>query len=373
MEYTLYPEKYIHLHADCKVVPGAGRSAIYDLSCNEIVLLPNAYDEVLQQFKTCRIQELMSLYASETEREFLDELICFLDQNQMIILLDDTSCFPELSESWDFPGRIQNAVIDYKDTDHDLEKIIEQLDTLGCQHIQIRAFGPAFTLEKLSAAVPHLYHTAIKSAEVIILKERDIAITRYTAFMEEQPILASLTLHGDEEEKLITIDYNHKAKNNPGIEREIRRTRQKLSSALHCGKISSNLLSAPETALFMELKLYNGCLNRKIAIDTEGNIRNCPSMQVGYGNIKEQTLLQAVDQTAFREVWGVNKDKIDTCKVCEFRYACSDCRAYVEEPEDPYSKPLKCGYDPYQCTWEDWSSHPMKQKGILFYGMQTII
>src|SRR6218665_3864079 len=109
MDYTLHPEKYIHLHADCKVVSGAVRSAIYDLSCNEIVLLPNIYDEVLQQLKTHRIKELMALYASEAEREFLDELIIFLDQNQMIILLDDTSCFPEISEHWDFPGQIQNA------------------------------------------------------------------------------------------------------------------------------------------------------------------------------------------------------------------------------------------------------------------------
>jgi hypothetical protein len=38
-----------------------------------------------------------------------------------------------------------------------------------------------------------------------------------------------------------------------------------------------------------------------------------------------------------------------------------------------YSKPLKCGYNPYTCEWEEWSTHPMKQKAIEYYGMQELV
>jgi hypothetical protein len=48
---------------------------------------------------------------------------------------------------------------------------------------------------------------------------------------------------------------------------------------------------------------------------------------------------------------------------------CSDCRAYVENPNDLYSKPLKCGYDPYTTKWEEWSTHPLKQDAINYYGL----
>ena len=69
----------------------------------------------------------------------------------------------------------------------------------------------------------------------------------------------------------------------------------------------------------------------------------------------------------FKKVWSVNKDQIKICRDCEFRYMCSDCRAYTEDPKDIYSKPLKCGYDPYTNKGEDWSTNPLKQKTFEFY------
>jgi len=39
------------------------------------------------------------------------------------------------------------------------------------------------------------------------------------------------------------------------------------------------------------------------------------------------------------------------CKDCEFRYVCTDCRAYRADAEDLYSKRARCSYDPYTATW----------------------
>lgn len=61
------------------------------------------------------------------------------------------------------------------------------------------------------------------------------------------------------------------------------------------------------------------------------------------------------------------------CKDCEFRYICTDCRAYVEDPDDILSKPLKCGYNPYTGEWSEWSTNPLKQKAIDFYGMNNFV
>jgi hypothetical protein len=38
-----------------------------------------------------------------------------------------------------------------------------------------------------------------------------------------------------------------------------------------------------------------------------------------------------------------------------------------------YSKPLKCGYNPYTCEWEEWSTNPLKQKAIDYYGMREVL
>ena len=111
----------------------------------------------------------------------------------------------------------------------------------------------------------------------------------------------------------------------------------------------------------------------KVSVDQNGNIKNCPSMKETFGNIKDTTLSEAIEKPGFKKYWDINKDKIHVCKDCEFRYICTDCRAYVEDPEDILSKPLKCGYNPYTGEWSEWSTNPLKQKAIDFYGMRDLV
>lgn len=139
-----------------------------------------------------------------------------------------------------------------------------------------------------------------------------------------------------------------------------------------CGQCNMNLFNSSEL-FYTESLHHNSCLNRKISIDAEGNIKNCPSMPESFGNIKDTTLAEAIEKPGFKKYWNITKDQIAVCKDCEFRYICTDCRAYKEDPDDDYSKPLKCGYDPYTGVWSEWSKNPLKQKAIQYYGMEEII
>ena len=119
-------------------------------------------------------------------------------------------------------------------------------------------------------------------------------------------------------------------------------------------------------------------LHKKISIDVDGNIRNCPSMPQSFGNIKDTTLEEALEHPDFKKYWNLTKDHIEVCKDCEFRYICTDCRAYTERTHTnaeglDISKPLKCGYNPYTGEWEEWSTNPLKEKAIEFYGMEDLV
>ena len=57
-------------------------------------------------------------------------------------------------------------------------------------------------------------------------------------------------------------------------------------------------------------------------------------------------------------------------KIANIDEVAIDCRAYVEDPEDILSKPLKCGFNPYT---GEWSTNPLKQKAINFYGMREMV
>lgn len=85
-------------------------------------------------------------------------------------------------------------------------------------------------------------------------------------------------------------------------------------------------------------------------------------MSNSFGNIKNQSLEDIVKESEFRKLWSITKDEIKTCRSCKFRYACPDCRVFIEEKEDLFSKPLKCGYDPYTGQWEDWNKNKFKVK-----------
>jgi SPASM domain peptide maturase of grasp-with-spasm system len=103
--------------------------------------------------------------------------------------------------------------------------------------------------------------------------------------------------------------------------------------------------------MFTESQRHNSCLNRKLSVDARGEIRNCPSMERSFGNVRDTSLHSALLHRDFRELWALNKDQVEVCKDCEFRYICVDCRAYIVNPDDRHSKPAKCGYDPYTATW----------------------
>ena len=117
-------------------------------------------------------------------------------------------------------------------------------------------------------------------------------------------------------------------------------------------------------SFYSESQAHNTCLNRKLCIDADGNIKNCPNMPQTYGNIKDTTLSQSIEKQGFKDCWYICKDKIDVCKDCEFRHICTDCRAFIKDPQNIYSQPAKCGYNPYICLWQGQDGYvPVEECG----------
>lgn len=120
-----------------------------------------------------------------------------------------------------------------------------------------------------------------------------------------------------------------------------------------CGYIGSDIFSL-NIETISESQNYNTCLNRKLSVDINGSIKNCPSILESFGNINDvspEELVDVVKSKLFQKYWRIKKDDIKICRDCEFRHICTDCRVYREDEEDIYSKPLKCGYNPYIAKW----------------------
>ena len=94
---------------------------------------------------------------------------------------------------------------------------------------------------------------------------------------------------------------------------------------------------------------FNPCLGNKVSVDIGGEIKCCLWSDEILGNIKTDDLKDMIIRGKFDFYWELSKRKIESCKDCELRHACDDCRVYaIKQSGHINAKPAYCDYDPYK-------------------------
>ncbi|MBK7589663.1 MAG: grasp-with-spasm system SPASM domain peptide maturase [Bacteroidetes bacterium] len=236
------------------------------------------------------------------------------------------------------------------------------LNAINCSHLQI-IFQSKLTKSELDFIANKFDNTEFRSIEIYFEYTKSNADFEWQEFFIKFKRISLIIMFCSPDDKILYFLDGHCIVNY---------LVQPSGKPISCGRVSTAYFQA-NTSLFTESQHHNTCLNRKISIDINGDIKNCPSMAKSYGNIRDTKLIDVVNNPEFQKVWHIKKDEITKCRDCEFRHICTDCRAYIENPEDQYSAPLKCGYNPYTCEWEEWSTNPLKQQAIDYYGMREIV
>lgn len=89
-----------------------------------------------------------------------------------------------------------------------------------------------------------------------------------------------------------------------------------------------------------------------MGIDVNGQIKNCPSSSRSFGQIDDKNLKEVIFDDEFKKLGIIKKEDVKVCSDCEFRSICSDCRIYIDNPNDLHSRPAKCDYNPYISKWK---------------------
>lgn len=341
---TLMNLNYFMLFACCIPVRGASRSIICDLQRGTYKLIPNGLYEILTVYRNKSIREIKAVCGSEYD-DIIDEYFRFLEENEFGLWFDQLDeGFIDIDLRWSRPEMITNAILDFNEyTLYDTQSVFSQLDDLGCKAVQMRFFSD-HSIRGIKDILDCTKSGKLRGIELIIKSNHEIAsIENLKSLALLFPRIKYILVHSADEENEVFVDATQVS---------IVYTRQVVNSAMHCGQISPYyFVSNIET--FTEGQQFNSCLNRKISVDVEGNIKNCPSMEHDYGNVSQTALAAALMQKNFKKYWNINKDQIKVCKDCEFRYICTDCRAFIQNENDLYSKPSKCLYDPYAATWRN--------------------
>jgi SPASM domain peptide maturase of grasp-with-spasm system len=347
-----------------KIVEGAKNGLLIDTQKFKYFIINKPYLNALRILKTHSIGELYCQCPVNEQiviKEFIND-VCNKELGFLTSSPDKFSgCDSLIGQSEFFYGPVDNAIIEIFGTLGAVlrDRIFELVD-IGCRAVELRFIGYVDYCELEN--VFQLFARSTVSAINLCLP--------FQTWMKDFNILnqfcrMNLRIH------LMVIHnspFNKSFETNTHVIHYI----QDKINELSCGSITKDSFSC-NTFFFFESTISNSCLHKKLSIDRHGNIKNCPSMPESYGNIKDTTLAEAIEKPGFKKYWDMNKDKIHVCKDCEFRYICTDCRAYVEDPEDILSKPLKCGYNPYTGEWSEWSTNPLKQKAIDFYGMREMV
>ncbi|MEM6719221.1 MAG: grasp-with-spasm system SPASM domain peptide maturase [Bacteroidota bacterium] len=346
------------LFSNCLLVKGDQRSTICDIQRNDFALIPNEMYEVLLFLENHSINETIKHYG-EDNKEIIEEYLDYIEENEYGFYCSELekSNFPKIDTIFKSYHKISNFILELREVDREyLTPIFNQLHELECHSLHI------------------LLHTDLQIEDIQIINTlsrnsslRSIEITtRYYSNIEEFLPLINKTPNKIVQFILFDCEKDSILEYGEPFLFKVIKTKKPIIDCRSCGNISLDYMVVNKDKVFESLS-YNSCLNKKMGIDFDGNIKNCPSMQTDYGNINNTSLSEVLKNEKFTKLWTIKKDEIKVCQDCEFRHVCTDCRAYIEDPNDIFSKPLKCGYDPYTNEWSDWSQNPLKQTAITEY------
>lgn len=328
------------LFACCIPVDGARRSVVCDIQRGNFRFISNILFEILTVHKDKPLDEIKAAYENEHDED-IDSYFNFLEEHDFGFWCENPQEFPDLDLTFRQSSEITNAIIDVNEEScHDFQSLSAQLDTLGCEAVQVRIFHET-SADYLRSIADAFSTGRLNTLEFIARYSADLNYRNLSHICQHYQRVHNVIIH--------SAPFTKKT-NAKGIATPIIYTGETIKDHSFCGAVHPTyfVVNIPG---FLESKHVNNCLSRKIGIDADGNIKNCPSMKTSYGNTRDTPLKQAIAMEGFRSSWNTTKDHVNICKDCEFRYICPDCRVYTENGE-PLGKPAKCKYDPYTASWQ---------------------
>lgn len=330
----------LHIYNNCILTKGILRGTIIDLYRKKIEFIPNELIDLLEKYKGSKIR---CIYKN-TDMKYhtiLDEYFEFLLQNEFIYVSETNESFLTINTNFESPKKILSSIIDLNpESTYNIHSTIKKITDLNCHNLQIRFYHYNLSLKFLDTILSYTNNTVLRNVELLLPYNKK-NIDSFKQLISKYNRIYTIIFHS----------YDQKDKVEENELHQFIYTSNKIDSCSFCGYISPFYFDFTHYGVLIG-KNYNSCLYKKIAIDVNGYIKNCPSLNKNFGHIDNITnLYSIIDSASFQKYWGITKNKIETCKSCEFRTICTDCRAYIEDPNNIYSKPKKCSYDPSQANW----------------------
>ncbi|QNK62321.1 hypothetical protein H7F33_17525 [Pedobacter sp. PAMC26386] len=315
---------YLKLYAHNIAVKGSEQSAIYNLQEQKITLIPNILYELILTLESQPVKVIRDQY-NEENMIFFDRYVEFILEKDLGFLTREPNSFPLLDQVWDSPGIINNAILEYDFKGYDMLKVVEELNLLGCRHLELRlSFHEARNIQAVQGILSLFNNKVFKSITILIAYHDMLSLELIESIYQG----CSKITH------IIVYNYNKPEKVCSVIE-NIKFLRQDLSATVFNSTFPSDKYFV-NRLFFMESLYYNVFYNKKVTVNRLGEIKNHLSLKETFGNINDISIKAVLDSTRFKELWGASNDKIEGIKDSALRYCTFITNELIKVSEENY-------------------------------------
>lgn len=275
----------------------------------------------------------------------------------------------------------------------DFERVVDQLQSIGVRRIQLIGGEPFVLQDKLLEMIKIAYG---KFQNIEIFTNGTLLTPKWIEIIKKYKVQIALSVYSykdKEHDKVTCVPGSHKETNKAikllnysgikyrvcnvlmnGVDLGTKNTTYyelnpnkdvvRMTGRANVGLLNRDLILKKlitkevftkkiNKNLFERLKSGNNCFSSKIYIDCELKVYPCVmERRFFHGSIQTQDLNNILSQ----DILLMDKNKVDGCKDCEYRYACFDCRPNTLG-KSIFSKPWYCTYNPYSGKWNNPENH----------------
>ena len=303
------------LFSNCIPVDGYYRSIIYDLDKRDFHFYFREMKDKYKYFKNLKLTH--------------------------IVKKSEEKMFPKLNLTWKEPNIINNITFHLNSSKSiSILKILKIIKLTNAKHLVV-ILDESFHMEKLKKLLIMMNETQILTIEILSQSLLDDTFFQLIENTKSSNIISIYCFNSPQANKI-----------NFKINTKVIFFEDKLTDFSQSDKFNFVV----NLKVFSESQNFNTYFNRKLYIDFDGEIKNSIKSTEKFGNIKKINLKEVIDiisSNNFQKNWLSNKDNIETCKKCEFRYMCIDDKIPYQRSKNEWYHKSECNYNPYIAKWKN--------------------
>jgi SPASM domain peptide maturase of grasp-with-spasm system len=333
---------YFLMYSNCIPVKGAKESIICDLQRNNIFEIPNLLFDIIDTNKGRSIEDLKRYYKNQYD-EGIDSYFEVFEKEEIGFFTDHPENFPELNLDWHEPKKIQSAIIEINHWDsYDVVGVFKQLLELDCTAIQLRILNYV-KFDFIKEVILLTQQSKLKNIELFVPYNENYKLEDFENLIISNPRVQPIIFHSAKKNEIRSYDRLV-------LDKSLLYTTQTIHEKQKDIVDFKNFIIT--IRIFSEAQQYNIALNKKVCINTNGELKNYVDHKKSHGNVKHNAISDVVSTETFQEKWHISNDDIKKCRDCQFRYLCF-YNSDVVKKDNEWIKVDDCGFNPYENSWNN--------------------